>query len=250
MTNHLASILAIDTSSSHCSVALQTSAGVLSEHVATEQSHSEHILPMVRRLLDGAGVALADLDVFSVGVGPGGFTGVRLGVAVVQGLAYATEKSVVALSSLLALAQAAWDARAEGVSAMTVAVANDARMRQVYWAVYQFEVEVDGFVYHEISAPNLCDVVDLPNQLLALDIELTLAGNAFAVFDELTNWASSAGVAVAEIDHSAPNALYLLPLAQMAFAQGQVVAPHLVAPLYVRDKIALTIAEREAAKHA
>ncbi|GHA76144.1 tRNA (adenosine(37)-N6)-threonylcarbamoyltransferase complex dimerization subunit type 1 TsaB [Formosimonas limnophila] len=250
MTNHLASILAIDTSSSHCSVALQTPAGVLSEHVATEQSHSEHILPMIRRLLDGVGVALADVDGFAVGVGPGGFTGVRLGVAVVQGLAYATGKTVVALSSLLALARAAWDARAEGVSAMTVAVANDARMSQVYWAVYRFEVEAADFVYREISAPSLCDVVDLPNQLSLLGEELTLAGNAFSVFDELTNWLSSTGVTVAEIDHSAPNALYLLPLAQMAFAQGQAIAPHLVAPLYVRDKIAQTIAEREAAKHA
>lgn len=250
MLNHFASVLSIDTSSSYCSVALQTPAGVLNEHLVTEQSHSEQLLPMIRRLLEGAGVALADLDAFSVGIGPGGFTGVRLGVAVVQGLAYATGKPVVALSSLLALAHAAWAGRQEDVSTMTVVVANDARMNQVYWAVYQFEDEAAGFVYRELSAPNLCDVADLPNQLSFFGGALTLAGSAFSAFNELANWTSNTGVSVAEIDHDAPNALHLLPLAQRAIHQGQTIVPHQLAPLYVRDKIALTIAEREAAKHA
>jgi tRNA threonylcarbamoyladenosine biosynthesis protein TsaB len=227
----------------------------MNEHLATQQSHSEHVLPMVRRLLDGAGAALTDLDVLSVGIGPGGFTGVRLGVAVTQGLAYATNKPVVVLSSLLALAYAAWNARSSGVSAMTVAVANDARMAQVYWAIYRFEADAEtGLVYHEVCAPSLCDVADLSTELLGLSAglsdEFCLAGNAFTVFDELSDWVSAGGETVASIDHSAPNALYLLPLAQLAFAQGQVLLPHQVAPLYVRDKIALTIAEREAAKHA
>ncbi|TDR32207.1 tRNA (adenosine(37)-N6)-threonylcarbamoyltransferase complex dimerization subunit type 1 TsaB [Hydromonas duriensis] len=239
-----AALLAIDTSSAYCSVALDVNGQVSTEHSPTEQTHSEHVLPMVRRLLEKQGMGLKNLDAFVVGIGPGGFTGVRLGVAVVQGLAYATGKPVIALSSLLALAQAAFKSRGQ---AGLVWVANDARMQQMYWAAYYFSDDGQYTVEH---APSLGVLSDLQNFAAGLNAEasVSLAGNAWASFPDVQAWSVAQGYLLADIDHAAPNAVDLLPLAQRCFREQRYQASHDIAPLYVRDKIAQTIAEREAAK--
>ena len=238
-----ATLLAVDTSSAFCSVALSHAGAVSGEHVMTAQSHSENVLPMVRRLLDARGLTVQDVDAFVVGIGPGGFTGVRLGVAVVQGLAYATGKPVIGLSSLLALAQAAFAAQP---AAMTVLVANDARMSQVYWAAYRFDAAGE---YSTVQAPSLGVLADVTAFAASQEVStLQLAGNAWMVFDAFKAWSVEHSVRVAEMDHDAPNAIDLLPIAQRCFAEKAYVPPHAVSPLYVRDKIAQTIAEREAVK--
>lgn len=242
-------LLAVDTSSAYCSVALSHQGVVSGEHLMTEQSHSENVLPMVRRLLESRGMAVQDVDAFVVGIGPGGFTGVRLGVAVVQGLAYATGKQVIALPSLLALAQAAFETQPVE---MTVLVANDARMNQVYWAAYHFDAAGD---YSTVQAPSLGvldDVVAFAElQGVSAQKTMQLAGNAWTVFEAFKAWSlahEAQGIRVAVMNHDAPNALHLLPAAQRRFAVNGGLPPHDVSPLYVRDKIAQTIAEREAAK--
>ena len=242
-------LLAVDTSSAYCSVALSHQGVVSGEHLITEQSHSENVLPMVRRLLESRGMAVQDVDAFVVGIGPGGFTGVRLGVAVVQGLAYATGKQVIALPSLLALAQAAFETQPVE---MTVLVANDARMNQVYWAAYHFDAAGD---YSTVQAPSLgvLDDVVAFAELQGVNAQKTmqLAGNAWTVFEAFKAWSlahEAQGIRVAVMNHDAPNALHLLPAAQRCFALNGGLPPHDVSPLYVRDKIAQTIAEREAAK--
>lgn len=244
-----ATLLAVDTSSAYCSVALSHQGVVSGEHLMTEQSHSENVLPMVRRLLESRGMAVQDVDAFVVGIGPGGFTGVRLGVAVVQGLAYATGKQVIALPSLLALAQAAFETQPVE---MTVLVANDARMNQVYWAAYHFDAAGD---YSTVQAPSLgvLDDVVAFAELQGVNAQKTmqLAGNAWTVFEAFKAWSlahEAQGIRVAVMNHDAPNALHLLPAAQRRFAVNGGLPPHDVSPLYVRDKIAQTIAEREAAK--
>ena len=244
-----ATLLAVDTSSAYCSVALSHQGVVSGEHLMTEQSHSENVLPMVRRLLDARGMAVQDVDAFVVGIGPGGFTGVRLGVAVVQGLAYATGKQVIALPSLLALAQAAFETQPVE---MTVLAANDARMNQVYWAAYHFDAAGD---YSTVQAPSLgvLDDVVAFAELQGVNAQKTmqLAGNAWTVFEAFKAWSlahEAQGIRVAVMNHDAPNALHLLPAAQRCFAVNGGLPPHDVSPLYVRDKIAQTIAEREAAK--
>ena len=244
-----ATLLAVDTSSAYCSVALSHQGVVSGEHLMTEQSHSENVLPMVRRLLESRGMAVQDVDAFVVGIGPGGFTGVRLGVAVVQGLAYATGKQVIALPSLLALAQAAFETQPVE---MTVLVANDARMNQVYWAAYHFDAAGD---YSTVQAPSLgvLDDVVAFAELQGVNAQKTmqLAGNAWTVFEAFKAWSlahEAQGIRVAVMNHDAPNALHLLPAAQRRFAVNGGLPPHDVSPLYVRDKIAQTIAEREAVK--
>lgn len=246
--NENGTLLSIDTSSGFCSVALEHDGQIFAEHELTEQSHSAHVLPMVRRVLNAGGLTVREVDALVVGVGPGGFTGVRLGVAVVQGLAYAADKPVVALSSLMALAQAAADSTGGDA---TVVVANDARMKQVYWAVYRFTSEKSrhdgGFSFEVLQAPSLGNLSDVSAWAVGLDVSKTvLAGNAWTVFDDFKAWQAECGFALALIDHAAPNAKYLLPIAQQHWAAGDMSRPHDVAPLYVRDNVAQTIAERAA----
>lgn len=233
----LPTFLALDTSNQYCSLALQARGQVFARHEWSEQKHSAMILPMVRELLAQADVTLVDLDAIVVGIGPGGFTGVRLAVAVAQGLAFAMNKPVLAHSSLEAMAVAAF-----ALGHREVIVGMDARMQQVYWAHYQF---IDGQL-HASTAPSLDDVVVFAEHIRAVNQPCALVGNAPQVFDEVTRACAQANITIADIDHSAPHAEHLLPVANAAWREGSVIPPEQVQPLYVRDKVAMTIAEREA----
>ena len=173
-----------------------------------------------------------------VGVGPGGFTGVRLAVAVAQGLAFAMNKPVLAHSSLEAMAVAAF---VQG--ALDVIVGMDARMKQVYWAHYQF---IDGQL-HTRTAPSLDDVAIFTEHIRVLQEPCAVVGNAHQAFAEVAQMCvQNNHVNIAEIDHSAPHAEHLLPVANVAWREGRAIPPEQLQPLYVRDKVAMTIAEREA----
>jgi len=135
-------ILAIDTSSAWCSVALSADAAakrLVERHELLGPSASQHLLPWITDLLKQEGISLRDLGVIAVGIGPGAFTGVRLAVAVVQGLALATQLPVAPVASLDAIAASAIDHRllqAMNASKYEFTVAIDARMGEVYWANY------------------------------------------------------------------------------------------------------------------
>ena len=234
----LPNFLALDTSNQYCSIAVQAHGKILARHELSEQKHSAMILPMVRELLASADVTLADLDAIVVGVGPGGFTGVRLAVAVAQGLAFAMNKPVLAHSSLEAMAVAAF---VQG--ALDVIVGMDARMKQVYWAHYQF---IDGQL-HTRTAPSLDDVAIFTEHIRVLQEPCAVVGNAHQAFAEVAQMCvQNNHVNIAEIDHSAPHAEHLLPVANVAWREGRAIPPEQLQPLYVRDKVAMTIAEREA----
>lgn len=234
----LPNLLALDTSNQYCSIAVQAHGKILARHELSEQKHSAMILPMVRELLANADVTLDDLDAIVVGVGPGGFTGVRLAVAVAQGLAFAMNKPVLAHSSLEAMAVAAF---VQG--ALDVIVGMDARMKQVYWAHYQF---IDGQL-HTRTAPSLDDVAIFTEHIRVLQEPCAVVGNAHQAFAEVAQMCvQNNHVNIAEIDHSAPHAEHLLPVANVAWREGRAIPPEQLQPLYVRDKVAMTIAEREA----
>lgn len=125
-------ILALETSTHACSVALQVADSLYSEHVVEPQVHTKIILPMVDSVLLQAGIELADLDYLAFGQGPGSFTGLRIAASVVQGLAFGADKPVVGISSLAALAQLGF---AETGARHLVAQV-DARMGELYWGEY------------------------------------------------------------------------------------------------------------------
>lgn len=234
----LPNFLALDTSNQYCSIAVQAHGKILARHELSEKKHSAMILPMVRELLASADVTLADLDAIVVGVGPGGFTGVRLAVAVAQGLAFAMNKPVLAHSSLEAMAVAAF-----ALGYLEVIVGMDARMKQVYWAHYQF---IDGQL-HTSTAPSLDDVAIFTEHIRVLQEPCAVVGNAHQAFAEVAQMCvQNNHVNIAEIDHSAPHAEHLLPVANVAWREGRAIPPEQLQPLYVRDKVAMTIAEREA----
>lgn len=204
------------------------------------------LLPQVQALLGAAGWQLADLDAIAFGRGPGSFTGLRTACAVAQGLAYGTRSTrhpqglpVLPVDTLLALAE---DARAglaaEGAPAPRhIAALLDARMDELYVALY--DLTPQGL--RERTPPRLCAPTDLAGWLAAHDLggDTLLAGNAFGVYPTLS-----------ALPHARRNALptadALLRLAPELLDAGHAVAARDALPLYVRDKVARTTAEREA----
>lgn len=144
-------ILAFDTSSSACSVALYVensrySGQVFAAHELTPMQHTSVILPMIQSLLDSAGITPDRLDAIAFGCGPGSLTGIRVAASLAQGLAYAHALPVIPVSSLAAAAQAAY--MQHGWQRLLVAV--DARMNQIYWGGYQVENSLVSPVFPEV----------------------------------------------------------------------------------------------------
>ena len=131
----MTTLLALDTATEACSVALLHDGRVLSHYEVIPRMHAQRLLPMIKDLLAEAGVALSAVDGIAFGRGPGAFTGVRIAIGVVQGLAFALERPVLPVSTLAVLAQRAL--REQG--AQQVAAAIDARMDEVYWGCYRAE---------------------------------------------------------------------------------------------------------------
>ena len=133
--NAMTTLLALDTATEACSVALLHDGKVISHYEVIPRLHAQRLLPMIKDLLAEAAVPLSALDAIAFGRGPGAFTGVRIAVGVVQGLAFALDRPVLPISNLAVLAQRAL--REQG--AKQVAAAIDARMDEVYWGCYRAE---------------------------------------------------------------------------------------------------------------
>ena len=233
-------ILAIETSSELASCALLNSADgadtpVLSSVLTRESSgvrtHSQSVLPMVQELLRDAGIALADCDAIAFGAGPGSFTGVRTACGVAQGLAFGARKPVLPLVTLEAMAEAC---RARTGASDVLAVL-DARMGEVYWAQYRWTG-----AWQAVHAPAL----SAPGAVAPEMVEgLTACGNGFAAYPEA--FADAPFVAGAHSD-ILPHAREFAVLGVAALAAGRAVPADEAQPLYLRNKVAYTSAERQA----
>ena len=228
-------VLAIDTSTEALSVALRDDQGTIERGMETARGHAEHLLSLIDAVLGEAGVRLAQLDGIAAGVGPGSFTGVRIGVAVAQGLSYGAGVPVVPVTSLEALAFAAIESGADRVIACL-----DARMGEVYWGCFAAEplrgLRALGSL--DVSAAGL---VRLPSADHYRGV-----GRGFTAYPEL---AAHLGVEVdARSAAALPNAADMASLGARRLAAGGGLDPGDLKPEYVRDKVALTEAERIAAK--
>lgn len=158
------SLLAIDASTEQCSVALLVDGNVTSQVCNTPRSHAKVMLPMIDALLSEAGVSLQNLDALAIGIGPGSFTGIRIGVGVAQGLAYGAKLPVYTRSSLDLLA---YQAAAQFPSCKNIIASLDARMDEVYWGRYAVTRAADSTseitLQQEIAANSMDDF----NQSLA-----------------------------------------------------------------------------------
>ena len=223
-------ILAFDTSTDWLTVAVGDGQAWDSHAERAAQANSERILPTIDAMLDRAGWRLADLDGIAFGAGPGAFTGVRIACGVAQGLAFGSQLPVVAIPSLLALAQQGWRERA----ARRVFACLDARMREVYVAFYAR----DNDVWRTVREPAVVKpaAVDLPEG--RWDGE----GDGFAAYPELATLANVERANAAAVPHARDIGDLALPL----FERGEGVSADHALPLYVRHRVALTTSERDA----
>lgn len=236
--NNAPTLLALDTATDVCSVALAIGGEIFESNESVGHAHSERLLPMIDALLAQRGLRLADCDAIAFGAGPGSFTGLRIACSVAQGLAWGAGKRVIAVGNLAALARQAFDGRS---AARRVVAAVDARMREAYWAVYERR---DGACI-ELAPPALGAAADL-GALFAGWSPDVVAGDALAAFPELAGQVARCECAP-ELRASAAS---IAALALDAWRAGRTVAPHEAAPHYVRDRVARTIDERRAAPGA
>jgi tRNA threonylcarbamoyladenosine biosynthesis protein TsaB len=228
-------LLAIDTSTEALSIALLTEQGTSERGLETAREQAEQILSLIDAVLGEAGVRLSQLDGIVAGVGPGSFTGVRISVAVAQGLAYGAGLPVVPVTSLEALAFPLIETGADRVIACL-----DARMGEIYWGCFAAD-PVRGLRALGTLQVAAADRVRLPS----ID-RYRGVGRGFTAYPEL---AALAGVEVdARSVAMLPNAADMARLGALRLAAGAGVDPADLKPEYVRDKVALTEAERRIAK--
>ncbi len=242
----MSTLLAFDTATERMSVALAVRGEVRVHEAAGGAQASAALIPAILGLLADAGLRLAHVDAIAFGRGPGAFTGLRTACAVAQGLAIGAGKPVLPLDTLLAVAE---DARAQS-ERLHVWVAMDARMDEIYAAHYAFEAGR----WTTLVAPMLTTPETLvmrwqeePPEVVAgsaLQTALRWLGEAGSALDAFGPRLLT-GTAV-RLPQAMPRAHALVPLAQALWQAGAAVDPALALPLYVRDKVAQTTAEREA----
>ena len=223
-------LLAFETATEACSVALWLDGEVRERFELAPRRHAELSLPWAEALLAEAGIAKSQIDAIAVGRGPGAFTGVRLAIALAQGIALAFERPVVPVSTLAALAL---PARGERVLA-----AIDARMGEVYWAAFARDGEGLRATTREAVGP--ATAVALPGEGTWHGVGTGFAAGEGALRQHL-------GERLAAVDAAAlPHAADVARLAAQAFARGETVAAEHLEPAYLRDNVALTLAEQQA----
>ncbi len=223
-------ILAIETSTEYCSVALWQDGAVSSRCEVVGQKHSEMLMAMLDGVLSDAGLKLAQLDGIAFGAGPGSFTGVRIACGVAQGLALGANLPVIGICTLQALAQ--------GSGQNKVVAALDARMAEVYFAVYE---------KRDVTWVPVCEpCLRLPQDTPAVDgTGWVGAGSGFAAHGTVMQ-ARYAGQLNSIDTVCVPQASAIAELAAPMFAAGKGLDAALATPLYLRDKVALKTSERQA----
>ncbi len=222
-------ILAIETSSEACSVAVSYAGDTLFRHIDQPRQHAQRVLPMVQELMQESGLSLVEFDAIAFGRGPGAFTGLRIAAGIVQGLAYGADLPVAAVSSLAVLAHRAgreWGAQ-------HVHAAFDARMGEVYWGSY----EIGG-----------------PGQVTLVGRECVCAPDdvaAAAGVKPAAGWSGAGSgwiyqkpleLSTGALQHCEPlllpHSLDLLALADTALVAGELITAEQVLPVYLRNNVA------------
>jgi tRNA threonylcarbamoyladenosine biosynthesis protein TsaB len=236
-------ILAIDTSTAWCSVALSLGeAAPLFRHELVSAGASQLLLPWVDDLLKEANLTLKDLAAIGVGIGPGAFTGVRLGVAVVQGLAVSCELPILPVASLDAIAaQTMHTAAFKKIQAKNLVIAIDARMDEIYWAQYETS-------QNNQSAIRIGDIHLSKPEEIDLSNTQYLAGSALKAYGNrlFTNVISPLPPASLDAEINITS-LGVLNCAQQLLNEGRQCDVRHLEPMYVRNKVALTTVERQEA---
>ena len=215
--------LAIETSSTACSVALSVDGNITDEHVVEPRAHTRILMPMIDRLLRDADLRPAELDAVVLGNGPGSFIGMRIGASVAQGICFAANIDLIPLSSLAAIAAEVFSTS----DAERVVVTQDARMNEVYVGTYVLDADhLPQLVGEEYIAPS--GDPDLGKEAFVA------AGAGWNRYPELL--ARHEARIAGQSDIVEPSARYLLEMADAS--HGTPIRPATLAPAYLRHKVA------------
>lgn len=222
-------LLALDTSTEACSVALFHRGEKTHINELAQRTHTKRILPMIDEILANSGLRLNQVDALAFGRGPGSFTGVRVGAGIAQGLAFGADLPVIPISNLTAMAQAAFELH----QAENVVSAIDARMNEVYFSkLVREKVRSDVeefFQWREIITEQVCSPEQAIKQLR--DDNAFRVGTGWAAYSQFTekNLMSS--------DIALPNALYMLELARVEYLQKHTISALEIEPIYLRNEV-------------
>lgn len=226
-------LLAFDASTDACTVAVMVDQQVLVDHRLAAQQHGELLLPMIDGLMSEAGVTASGLDALVYGRGPGSFTGVRIGVATAQGIALGADIGVCGVSTLQAIAQGCYREHA----ATSVAVSIDARMNEVYFCEY--ECDQNG-----LMQPLADEQIALPDAV-CWQAAIQWAGSGAERYEQVLQ--AHFSVDSANIRRAClPQAADLLTIGLHRIQQDKLLPAELASPVYLRNTVALTTAQREA----
>jgi tRNA threonylcarbamoyladenosine biosynthesis protein TsaB len=222
-------LLALDTSSVACSVALQIGDDVVERHEEQPREHTRLLMPMIESLLTDAGVALSDFDAIVLGNGPGSFIGMRIAASVAQGLAFGAALRIVPVSSMAAVAARVMAEHDAG----EVIVAQDAHMQEVYLGIYRPDCNRNPEAtiperLHDLSAIAELDPSPNPKRFGA--------GFGWQRYPELLVANRDRVTNVVDILH--PHASDLLGLAVNALQNDGAIEPQSISPAYLRHKVA------------
>ena len=220
-------LLALDTSSDACSVALQLDDNISEQHVVQPKEHTNILIPMIKDLLREAGAVIQDLEGIVLGNGPGSFIGVRIAASLSQGLAHGSGLKIVPISSMASIAAEVIDVH----FANRVVVAQDARMNEVYLGIYKDDG--NGLPIEETE--EVLQPIGKFSGVNSATISVA-AGRAWHMYPELL--ALNRHLVSEAVDVQFPRARYLLVVAARSWQRGEAIRPEDLVPAYIRMKVA------------
>lgn len=222
-------LLALDTSTEACSVALWHKGEKTHLDELAQRTHTKRILPMIDELLANSGINLKQVDALAFGRGPGSFTGVRVGAGIAQGLALGADLPVIAVSNLTVMAQAAFELH----QAENVAAAIDARMNEVYFSQVKREKVRSElgelFQWNPVIEEQVCQPEKVLEQLS--DLTAYRVGTGWAAYPQFKD----SGLEGSDI--ILPSAQYMLELALTDYAQNKIISALEIEPVYLRNEV-------------
>ncbi len=226
-------ILAIETATDACSAALLIDNEIALEYEVAPRKHTQLLLPMIERLMANAQLSIAELDAIAFSQGPGAFTGLRIAAGVTQGIALSADIPVIAISTLAAMAQQSY--QQNQTNHMLVAL--DARINEVYWGKYEVKkgkVQLNGR-----------EQVILPTEIATIkEGEWVGIGSGWEAYREALENITNGRISQLYPDLT-PSAEFIAELAAYKYQQGDVVSADQAQPVYLRNKVAETIKERQ-----
>jgi len=231
-------ILALDTATEACSAALYIDGEIQERFEIAPREHAKLLLPMIDGLMADAELKPQQLDAIAFGCGPGSFTGVRIATGVMQGIAYGADLPVVPVSTLAAISQACFQCTEQN----TIFTAVDARMSEICWAVYQRDAE--GFA--QLTG---LEKVQPATEVDALQLSGFGIGSGWKVYEQELSQRLGKQVIGFDADYL-PHSAEIALLGSVGVKRQQTVPVEQAMPVYLRDKVAKTTAEREALRNS